>query len=149
MKEFVLERSVWVPSPLGEVFPFFAAAENLGEITPPELGFRIDSPAPVVMQAGATIDYTIRLYRIPMQWRTEITLWNPPHSFEDVQRRGPYAKWVHTHRFTEQNGGTTIQDRVIYALPLGLVGLVAKPLVQRQLDRIFDYRTRVMLDRFR
>lgn len=148
MKEYLLERSVWVPSPLGEVFAFFSAAENLGKITPPELGFRIDSPTPVAMKAGALIDYTIQLYRIPMRWRTGITKWNPPHSFEDTQLRGPYAKWVHTHRFTEHNGGTTLHDRVVYALPLGPLSIIAWPLVHRQLGRIFDYRSQVMLDRF-
>ena len=149
MKEFLLERSVWVPSPIEEVFPFFSAAENLGKITPPELGFRIDSPTPIAMQPGAVIDYTIRLHHIPMKWRTGITKWNPPYSFEDTQLRGPYAKWVHTHRFTEHNGGTTIHDRVEYALPFGPLGLVATPLVKRQLERIFDYRTEVMLNQFR
>ena len=101
------------------------------------------------MRPGALIDYTIRLHRIPMRWRTEITRWDPPHSFEDAQVRGPYAKWVHTHRFTEQNGGTMIYDRVAYALPFGALGLAALPLVRKQLDRIFDYRTQVMLARFR
>lgn len=149
MKEFLLERSVWVPSPLEEVFPFFSAAENLGRITPPELGFRIDSPTPIAMRPGTVIDYTIRLYRLPMKWRSGITRWNPPYSFEDTQLRGPYSKWVHEHRFTEHNRGTTIHDRVEYSLPFGPLGLIAAPLVKRQLERIFDYRTEVMLDRFR
>jgi ligand-binding SRPBCC domain-containing protein len=148
-KEYLLKRSVWVRRPIEEVFPFFAAAENLGRITPPELGFRIDSPTPVAMHRGATIDYTIRLYRMPMKWRTGITKWDPPHYFEDTQLAGPYAKWVHTHRFTEYNGGTTIDDRVEYVLPFGTLGHIAWPLVRRQLDRIFDYRTEVMLERFR
>ena len=149
MKEYLLERSVWVRSPLSEVFAFFSAAENLGEITPPELRFQIDSPTPVAMKAGALIDYTIRLYRIPIRWQTAITRWNPPHSFVDTQLREPYAKWVHSHRFTEHNGGTTVHDRVAYALPLGPLGIIASPLVQRQLRRIFDYRSQAMLDRFR
>lgn len=99
------------------------------------------------MKVGALIDYTIRLYRLPMRWRTEITKWNPPLSFEDSQLRGPYAKWVHTHSFVSDNGGTTIEDIVIYALPFGRLGRVAHPLVKRQLKRIFDYREQVLLRR--
>ena len=73
MKEYVLERSVWVPRPLSEVFPFFAAAENLERITPPELGFKIRSKLPIEMRPGALIDYLVSLYGIPMKWRTEIS----------------------------------------------------------------------------
>ena len=148
MKEYQIQRATWVPLPLHDVFPFFAAAENLELITPPELGFSIDSASPVTMKVGALIDYTIRLYRLPMRWRTEITKWNPPLSFEDTQLRGPYAKWVHTHRFVAKNGGTTIEDIVIYALPFGAIGRVAHPLVKRQLQRIFDYREEILRSHF-
>ena len=143
-KEYVLERSIWVRHPVKDVFPFFAAAENLERITPPELGFRIRTSLPIEMRRGALIDYAIRLHGIPMKWRTEITSWDPPHSFEDTQLSGPYKKWVHTHRFTENAGGTVIEDRVAYALPFGFLGRIVHPLVARQLKRIFDYRETVL-----
>ena len=148
MKEHTIHQSVWVPKPVTAIFAFFAAAENLERITPPELGFRIRSDLPITMRSGTLIDYTIKLHGIPMKWRTEITDWNPPHSFEDVQLRGPYAKWVHTHTFVEDRGGTTIEDRVVYALPLGPLGAIVHPFVRRQLKRIFDYRERVLLREF-
>ncbi|HEU4879118.1 MAG TPA: SRPBCC family protein [Gemmatimonadaceae bacterium] len=144
VKEYSISRRVWVPRPLAKVFPFFADAENLERLTPPELAFRIDSRLPIAMKAGALIDYTIGLHRIPMKWRTEITSWDPPHSFEDTQLSGPYRKWVHTHRFTENAGGTIIEDRVAYALPFGFLGRIVHPLVARQLKRIFDYRETVL-----
>ena len=143
-KEYLLTRRTWVRHPLNEVFPFFAAAENLERITPPELGFRIRTSLPIDMKPGALIDYTIKLYGVPMKWRTEITAWNPPHSFEDTQIRGPYEKWVHTHTFVEESGGTTIEDRVAYALPFGPLGRIAHPIVARQVKRIFSYREEVL-----
>lgn len=144
MKEYVIERWTWVRRPTADVFPFFAAAENLGKITPPDLGFRIRSPLPIVMRLGALIDYTIKLYGLPLRWRTEITRWQPPNLFEDTQLKGPYAKWVHTHRFVENLGGTVIGDRVVYALPFGPLGRLVHPLVRRALKRIFDYRESVI-----
>lgn len=147
-KEYVLERTVHVQRPLLEVFDFFAAAENLERLTPPELGFQIRSDVSQEMRKGTLIEYRIKLHGLPMKWLTEITGWNPPHSFEDTQLRGPYAKWVHTHTFTAEGTATRVDDRVVYALPLDPLGRIAHPIITRQLRRIFNYREKVMREIF-
>ena len=135
-----LQTRIDVPLPRYQVFAFFANAQNLGAITPPELDFRIETPLPIRMEVGTLIDYRIGLWKIPMRWKTGITKWNPPYDFTDVQLSGPYRTWIHRHRFYESAAGTTIEDNVEYELPFGPLGLVALPLVRRQLDRIFSYR---------
>ena len=137
----VLRRRVEIPLPRDQVFAFFADAANLGVITPPELDFRIITPLPIAMQAGALIDYRIGLWHVPMKWKTRISRWNPPYEFVDEQLSGPYRTWIHTHRFTEAGPVTVVEDEVQYELPLGFLGRLALPLVRRQLDRIFTFRS--------
>jgi hypothetical protein len=45
----------------------------------------------------------------------------------DVQRRGPYKHWMHTHRFREEQGATIIEDKVQYALPYAPLGETRLP----------------------
>ncbi len=138
----VLERRQRFGLPAERVFEFYADARNLELITPPWLGFRVTTPGTVEMRPGALIDYRLRLHRIPVRWRTRIEVWDPPRRFVDVQLRGPYTLWEHTHRF-EPDGTDAVQmtDRVRYALPLGPLGELAhRLLVRRDLEWIFDYR---------
>ena len=143
MKVHLLAREQHVPAPPEEVFAFFADAHNLEAITPPWLGFRVVTPGPIEMRAGALIEYRLALHRIPVRWLTRIEEWTPGRSFVDAQLSGPYRLWHHTHTFTPAGGGTLVGDRVRYALPFGPLGAVAHAaLVRRDLERIFDYRQR-------
>jgi ligand-binding SRPBCC domain-containing protein len=136
----LLQTTTPVPLAVDEVFAFFANAENLERITPPELAFQILTPTPIDIGEGTTIDYRLRLFRIPFRWRTRIVEWQPNDRFIDEQIRGPYSSWKHLHTFAECENGTRMTDRVEYRLPLYPAGVVALPLVRRQLDRIFRYR---------
>lgn len=141
-REYALERIQVVPVPLEQAFAFFADANNLERITPPWLRFRIVE-APDELGVGARLRYRLRLFGIPIRWRTEIVAWNPPRGFVDVQRRGPFLLWEHTHRLTPTDGGTEIYDHVRYRLFLGPLGaLVRRLLVGGWVEGIFEYRAR-------
>jgi ligand-binding SRPBCC domain-containing protein len=138
------EMEQWLPRPRTEVFPFFADAANLQAITPPWLDFKVVMPGPITMRPGALIDYRLKLRGIPIGWRTEISVWEPPFRFVDRQLKGPYRQWIHEHTFEEKDGGTLCRDRVDYAVPGGT--LVNRLFVRRDVETIFAFR-REQLDR--
>lgn len=138
----LLQRQQYVAIPIEEAFAFYGDAQNLERITPPWLGFEVTTPGPIEMGVGTLIEYKLRLHRVPVRWRTRIEVWEPPRRFVDVQVRGPYSLWEHTHTFEEDGpGATIIRDRVRYSIPFGPLGELAnRLLVRRDLARIFDYR---------
>ena len=144
-----LERSLFLPRPREEVFAFFSDAGNLERITPPFLQFRILTPRPITMKPGAIIDYKLRLYGIPFQWRTLIETFDPASSFSDVQLTGPYRRWHHLHEFIDVPGGTEMRDRIDYELRFRLFAPIIHPLfVRRSVQQIFDYRNKIIAEIF-
>lgn len=138
---YSLERTQLIRRPLDDVFAFFSDAANLEAITPDFLNFKILTPRPIAMRPGTLIDYQIRLFGIRLTWRTQIETWEPPFRFSDVQLKGPYKLWHHTHEFLAVPPGTLMTDRVRYQMPLGPIGRLAHALwTERTLGRIFDHR---------
>jgi ligand-binding SRPBCC domain-containing protein len=138
--EQVLEREQLLEVSIDDAFAVFADARNLQAITPPWLHFRI-TDAPDELHQGAQIAYRLRIHSLPVKWLTRIETWEPPHRFVDLQLRGPYALWHHTHTFEPAEGGTVIRDRVRYRIGYGPLGTLAqRAFVRRDLERIFDFR---------
>jgi len=141
MRLHVLRREQHLPKPPDEAFAFFGDAHNLEDITPPWLGFRVVTPRPIAMRPGTLIEYRLRLHGLPLHWRTQVAVWDPPRRFVDVQLRGPYRLWHHTHEFEPEGDGTLMTDVVRYGLPLGPLGEIAQAiLVGRDVEAIFDHR---------
>jgi ligand-binding SRPBCC domain-containing protein len=136
-----LTREQILPGDPDAVFAFFADALNLEAVTPPWLRFRVVTPGPIRMAPGTLIEYRLRLHGVPIRWLTRIEVWEPGKRFVDVQVRGPYRVWHHTHSFESRGDGTLVRDTVRYALPLGPLGRIAHAaIVRRDLERIFDFR---------
>jgi ligand-binding SRPBCC domain-containing protein len=150
MKPHSIVRKTIIKRPLEEVFQFFSKAENLNLLTPPELEFKILTPLPIKMRAGALIDYRIKLNGIPFKWKTKISTWNPPHQFIDEQIKGPYVRWHHTHSFKDLGDGRTeMIDRVEFLSP----GWILEPIInalfiEKRVAQIFKYREQKLTEIF-
>jgi ligand-binding SRPBCC domain-containing protein len=148
-KAHLLERSQRVEVPVERAFDFYGDSSNLEPLTPPWLHFEVTTPDPLKLEAGALLDYRLKLHQVPIRWTTLIETWEPPLRFVDRQAKGPYSLWEHTHLFeADGDGATIIRDHVRYAIPLGPLGTIAHRLfVRRDLERIFDYRRDAVAER--
>lgn len=150
MSKLYHRREQVIPCPIETVFAFFADVRNLEAITPSWLNFRILTPAPIRMHPGAEIEYQLGWRFFHLHWKTVITHWNPPDFFVDVQSRGPYRMWEHTHSFRFEAGATRMVDAVRYEMPFGILGQAVHAVrVKRDLERIFDFRAATIDSYFR
>ncbi len=143
MRVYVFEKRQRVELPVEEAFAFYGDAANLEPLTPPWLHFKVITPRPLTLQKGTLLEYRLKLHRVPLHWKTLIETWEPPLRFVDIQEKGPYSLWEHTHLFEADGpGATVIHDRVRYAIPFGPLGSLAHRLfVRRDLERIFEFRS--------
>ena len=144
---YTLSRSQVVAMSLERCWSFFSDPRNLSRITPPSLGFRVESELPEQIHPGLMIRYTVSpLFGIPMTWLTEITHVAHPHHFVDEQRVGPYRIWHHEHFFRAiDQEQTEVRDLVHYVPPFGFLGALMNTLViRRQLESIFAFREQVL-----
>lgn len=145
MKTYEINTTQFIEKPLETVFNFFSKPENLERITPENLSFKVLTPTPIKMEKGALIDYTIRIVVVPIHWRTYISKYDPPYEFVDEQVKGPYAFWHHTHTFKEVDGGVEINDKVKYAIPMGILGRFMHAVyIKNNLKKIFSHRKAVI-----
>jgi ligand-binding SRPBCC domain-containing protein len=150
-KVYSLKTIQRIPTDIRTAWDFFSRPENLKDITPGILGFKVISKHPGgIMYAGEIIEYIISpLGRIPLYWMTEITHVEENRYFIDEQRFGPYRLWHHQHHFETISGGIEMTDIVHYKIPFWFLGDIAnKVVVRKKLRRIFAYRFSVVEEKF-
>jgi hypothetical protein len=90
---------------------------------------------------GGKVRFEFRLGPVTVPWLAEYRDVIPGRQFVDVQLRGPFPFWRHTHRFDPDPRGCLVTDRVEYDLPGGALGrLFGGRYAHGRLVRMFDYR---------
>jgi len=142
-----LKREQQLNCSIERAWGFFSSANNLSVITPKDMSFtvltKLESDD---IFEGMLIDYHVSpLFKIKMNWQTEIIKVDYMKSFIDFQVKGPYKVWHHYHEFIENDEGVLVKDIVDYELPMGFLGEIAHHLfVKKKLEHIFNYRQEVL-----
>jgi ligand-binding SRPBCC domain-containing protein len=150
-KVYSLKATQKMPVDINSAWDFFSKPDNLKDITPAALGFKVISQHHGdKMYAGQLIEYRISpVAGIPLYWMTEITHVEDKKYFVDEQRYGPYSLWHHRHHFEIIDGGVEMTDIVHYKIPFWFIGDLANAmLVRKKLKEIFEYRFKVVEEKF-
>lgn len=150
MKIYTKTSKQNLPISMDKAWEFLSNPANLKLITPPYMGFVIESGADRPMYPGQIIQYIVTpILGIKTKWVTEITHVEHKKYFVDEQRFGPYALWHHKHFIKEIPGGVEMEDIIDYKVPMGFLGQLVHPfLVKPKLDEIFEYRRKKLISIF-
>lgn len=141
-RQFV--RRTRIAAPVERVFRWHELSGALEKLTPP------GEPVQMVAQTGGIrdggrVELAIGYPPFSVRWIAEHTGYVENRQFRDIQIRGPFRRWEHTHLFeTDGPHACYLEDRVEYELPFGWLGAwLLGPVIQRKLDRLFRYRHQV------
>lgn len=123
-----------------EVFGFHERPDALERLLPPWERNVVELP-PVNLHAGTKVRIRSYLGPIPLRMEAQHVFHERDVEFRDRLVRGPFAAWLHRHRFVPEGGATILIDDVAYELPLWPVSRPADALLVRpRLERLFAYR---------
>lgn len=147
-RAFVHESTL--PHAPERVFSWHARPGALERLMPPWSRARVIDRSGGI-ESGARVTLEMPFGPMRVRWVAEHVSCLPNREFVDVQIKGPFAQWEHTHRMTpDSEHGTRLSDTIRYRLPLGLLGdIVANHNVRAEMSRTFAFRhrtTRLDLD---
>ncbi len=132
-------RSIF-PCTVEELYAFHSRPGALERLLPPwdgsEVVWKKGSLA-----AGGKVLMRLRQGPVSFPWEAHHIREVPGVMFQDIQHKGPFAKFSHVHRFRDTPEGAILEDEIEFALPCqSVMPKVATHHVREMLTRIFTYR---------
>ncbi len=135
-----------IPAPADEVFQWHVRPGAFRRLTPPWERIRlVDAGNGVAEGSRAEIEMSLGPFR--KRWTAEHRDIVPGQQFRDIQVRGPFAHWQHTHTISpDGTDASWLEDRIEFAPPWGAIGWsLGIPWIHRKLRATFDYRHRTTI----
>jgi uncharacterized protein len=146
-KKTFIKRSL-INAPIEDVFAWHKQPDAFERLCPPWHNVEVLERTGGI-EDGARTTILINAGRMKIKWKLEHTCYIENQQFCDFQVEGPLRSWYHKHLFEPAEGGKTwMEDRIEYALPFGMIGVFARPIVETELKRLFDYRHDVLQKEF-
>ena len=118
----VFESRTEIEAPAVEAFRWHARPGAFTRLSPPWARVEVTA-ARGGIENGARLELRLGTPPLTVPWIAVHEGYEEGRRFVDVQESGPFAHWIHEHRFEDVgNGRSLLVDRVDYALPLGQAG---------------------------
>ena len=135
-----------IPASAEKLWAYHVRPGAFERLTPPwepvELVDRGDG-----VENGSRAVLRLKVGPVSMRWIAEHHDCVPPTGenggrFTDVQIKGPFAHWSHTHSMENdgETGSTRLRDAITFALPLGSLGRLGLSAARRKIERMFRFR---------
>ena len=141
MRTREFQRTLQVPVPVETLFSWHERPGAFVRLAPPWDAPRVLEHTGGIRD-GARVVVRVRTGPVSTTWRLEHRDYVANRQFVDVMQSGPFAHWVHTHRFSAAGPqASVLDDHITYALPGGVLGDgVAGNYAASTLARVFAYR---------
>jgi len=98
------------------------------------------------IQDGDSVTLKIPLGPFSQKWFLEHKEYIEGQQFKDVQVKGPFKSYSHTHRVVEDSAHSCfLEDTIEYELPAGKLGeLLGSHFIKNKLKRLFEYRQAII-----
>lgn len=138
------EKKSEMPVSAEELYDWHMSPRAFDRLVPPWQKLRV-LERPDNLGEGARLVMRVYAGPVGVKWVALHRDFVVGQQFVDEQLQGPFADWVHTHRFEQlDDHRSLLHDHIEYRLPLGPLGRVFGALPTKlMLERMFDYRHRV------
>lgn len=138
--DLTFEAQSELPQPPAQVFAWHERQGAFARLSPPWEDTQMVSRQGTIFDGDVTV---LKVAAGPAR-----VLWEARHfgyqagvQFCDEQVRGPFAKWVHRHKFVATTAGTRAEDHVQYRPPAGALGrALSRSSLEKSFHRMFAYR---------
>jgi uncharacterized protein (TIGR01777 family) len=133
------ERESPIAAPAPKVFEWHTRPGAFQRLTPP--WEKIEFLKAESIRDGHEASFQTHIGPFHATWLARYKEYVEGRQFVDEQVRGPFARWVHTHKvIPEINSTCLMKDQIDYEIPWGQnKGWIAR-WVARRLDRLFRFR---------
>jgi len=145
MNHNVYTKRTKIDVPVEVLFDWHSRNGAISRLTPPWAPLKMISRSGDGIKQGVKVVFKLKIFNIPMPWEAEHIEYQENKMFKDRQIKGPFSKWVHTHRFfSDGKNGSIMEDRIEFKLPFGLLSKPFYGYAKREFERMFAYRHRVL-----
>lgn len=149
MTKILLSWKANIPNEVGQVFTWHERPGAFQRLAPPWQDMEVVRMAGGIRD-GAQVELKLKLGPISIPWHLQHQNYVENKRFEDIQIKGPFAAWKHTHQFSSlADKETLLEDTIEFQLPGSVIGkALGQHFCERELNRLFGYRERVLKNDF-